>query len=141
MLRHRLVDSDREAEMAESWKQRIKIRTPDMENNILSLSGGNQQKAAVGRWLVEGVHCLLADDLTRGVDAAGRAAIHRTLREYARAGNAVVAYSSDPEELVALCDRVLVMADGRVTREIEAEELTVETIEAATRVKPKGIAA
>jgi ABC-type sugar transport system ATPase subunit len=135
-----LVRRKREVKAAVETVDRFAIRGT-AQQQLGSLSGGNQQKAAVGRWLVEGVHCLLADDLTRGVDAAGRAAIHRTLREYARAGNAVVAYSSDPEELVALCDRVLVMADGRVTREIEAEELTVETIEAATRVKPNGIAA
>ena len=79
-----------------------------------SLSGGNQQKVALGRWLEQSGICLLAADPTRGVDVRGRRAIHKTLVDFCAEGNALLAHSVDPDELVELCDRALVMAEGRI---------------------------
>jgi ABC-type sugar transport system ATPase subunit len=107
--------------------------TPDQP--LRTLSGGNQQKVALGRWLDRRGICVLADEPTRGVDVRGRSAIHEALIALSAAGNSVLVRSTDPEELVELCDRVLVMVDGKVTRTLAGDDLTTEQIEAATRTK------
>jgi ribose transport system ATP-binding protein len=100
-----------------------------------SLSGGNQQKVALGRWLERSGICLLASDPTRGVDVRGRRAIHQTLVDFGAAGNALLVHSVDPEELVELCNRVLVMAEGRIVAQLRGAELTSHQLEAATRMR------
>jgi ribose transport system ATP-binding protein len=100
-----------------------------------SLSGGNQQKVALGRWLQRSGICLLASDPTRGVDVRGRRAIHQALVDFGAAGNALLVHSVDPEELVELCDRVLVMAEGRIVAQLRGAELTSHNLEAATRMR------
>jgi len=102
---------------------------------IGALSGGNQQKVALGRWLGRKHLCLMADEPTHGVDAAGRVAIHDLLRGLSADGNVVLVHSTDPEELVALCNRVLVLVEGKATTELDAEALTVDALEAASRLK------
>jgi ABC-type sugar transport system ATPase subunit len=102
-----------------------------------SLSGGNQQKVALGRWLDRSGICLLAADPTRGVDVRGRRAIHQTLVDFGAAGNALLVHSVDPEELVELCNRVLVMAEGRIVAELRDAELTSHKLEAATRMRTR----
>jgi ribose transport system ATP-binding protein len=100
-----------------------------------SLSGGNQQRVALGRWLQRSGICLLASDPTRGVDVRGRRAIHQALVDFGAAGNALLVHSVDPEELVELCDRVLVMAEGRIVAQLRGAELTSHNLEAATRMR------
>jgi ABC-type sugar transport system ATPase subunit len=93
-----------------------------------SLSGGNQQKVIVGRWLELRPQVLLADDPTRGVDVATREEIHRLLRELTDGGSTVVLTSSDDRELAEICDRVYVVYRGRVVAELEGDEVTEEGI-------------
>jgi ABC-type sugar transport system ATPase subunit len=102
-----------------------------------SLSGGNQQKVALGRWLERSGICLLATDPTRGVDVRGRRAIHQTLVDFGVAGNALLVHSVDPEELVELCNRVLVMAEGRIVAQLRDADLTSHQLEAATRMRTR----
>jgi len=102
---------------------------------LRTLSGGNQQKVALGRWLDRSGICILADEPTRGVDVRGRTAIHEGLVRLCDAGNAVLVRSTDPEELVELCNRVVVLVAGRVSRVLSGEALTTERIEASTRTK------
>jgi ABC-type sugar transport system ATPase subunit len=93
-----------------------------------SLSGGNQQKVAIARWLVERPRLLILDEPSRGVDVGARAEIHRIVRRLAEEGTAILAISSDNEELVGLCDRVVVMAEGRVTGELVGRDITIDGI-------------
>ena len=86
------------------------------------LSGGNQQKVVIGRWLKRMPRVLILDEPTRGVDIGARAEIHRMIRELAGKGMAVLVVSSEPDELPELCDRVLVMAEGRIVREFSGAE-------------------
>ena len=105
---------------------------------IRNLSGGNQQRVAVARSLSLGAPLLLlGDDLTRGVDIVGRSHIHRLLRGAARDGAAILLYSSDPEEICVLCDRVLVMRDGDIIRELSAAEVTVSSLEGEVQRKQR----
>jgi ABC-type sugar transport system ATPase subunit len=105
---------------------------------LRTLSGGNQQKVAMARWLDRSDCCLLANEPTRGVDVRGRAAIHRALIDFCAAGNTLLVRSTDPEELVELCQRVIVMVDGRPAGELSGARLTGEALEASTRWKGRG---
>jgi ABC-type sugar transport system ATPase subunit len=100
------------------------------EELIRNLSGGNQQKVAVARAVSVGTPMLLiGDDLTRGVDIVGRSHIHILLREAVAKSAAILLYSTDPEELVALCDRVLVLRDGTIIQELQRPGIAVEALE------------
>jgi ribose transport system ATP-binding protein len=121
---------DRKAAKATIGRLEIRGATDDA---LRTLSGGNQQKLALGRWLTREGACLLADEPTLGVDAHGRGAIHELLLAQAGRGTTVLVHSSDPEELVSICGRVLAMASGRVVRELAGARLTVAALEAATR--------
>jgi len=127
MLRRRLVDSRREDEMAESWKQRIKIRTPDMDNNILSLSGGNQQKAVFARALGSDAEIVLMDDPMRGVDVGTKLEVYDLLRAEAKAGRTFLWYTTEMDEL-NYCDHIYVFRNGRIVADLPREEMTEQKI-------------
>ena len=95
---------------------------------VATLSGGNQQKVQVARWLVADTPILILDDPTRGVDVGARAEIHEILLELAASGRALLLVSSDAGELVTLCSRILVMRDGRLVRQLAADEATEGTL-------------
>lgn len=107
---------------------RTTLKSAGAGEPVANLSGGNQQKVAIGRCLVVNPKVLLLDDPTRGVDVSARAEIHQLLRDLAIEGSAVLVSSSDNEELVELCDRVVVMAAGRVVGEIIGADLTEAAI-------------
>ena len=103
--------------------QALKLRFAGFDASIGSLSGGNQQKVLLGRWLVEATRVLLLDDPAKGIDLASRADLYALLRELAGKGLAILLYSSDDAELLDHADRVLVMNGGRVTAELSGERL------------------
>jgi ribose transport system ATP-binding protein len=127
MLRRQLVDGNRETEMAESWKARIKIRTPDMDNNILSLSGGNQQKAVFARALGSDAEIVLMDDPMRGVDVGTKLEVYDLLRAEAAAGRTFLWYTTEMDELHH-CDHIYVFRNGRIVADLPREEMSEQTI-------------
>lgn len=127
MVRHRLVDSRREAEMAQSWQQRIKIRTPDMANNILSLSGGNQQKAVFARALGSDAEIVLMDDPMRGVDVGTKLEVYDLLRAEAATGRTFLWYTTEMDEL-NYCNHIYVFRNGRIVADLPREEMTEQKI-------------
>lgn len=106
----------------------VTVKARDVTARVGSLSGGNQQKVAIARWLVAPPRLLILDEPSRGVDVGARAEVHRVIRELAARGTAVLAISSDNEELVALCDRVVVMAEGRVAGSLRGREIREDRI-------------
>ena len=92
------------------------------------LSGGNQQKVVIGKWLMRSPRLLILDEPSRGVDVGARAEIHRLIRALAHQGTAVLVISSDTEELPGLCDRALVMVEGRVHGELVGRAVTREAL-------------
>jgi ribose transport system ATP-binding protein len=104
--------------------ERLRIKTPSLSAEIGGLSGGNQQKALIARWLRPGLRLLFLDEPSRGVDVGARQEIHDAVRELADSGVGTVVISSDVEELVQLCDRVVVLAEGVVTGELVGSEIT-----------------
>ncbi len=107
---------------------RLQLRPADPRRAVRTLSGGNQQKVVVGRWLLRGARVLLLDEPTRGVDVGARAEMYGLIRELADAGVAVVVVSSEVPEVLGLADRVLVMREGHVIGEAAAGELTEEDV-------------
>jgi ribose transport system ATP-binding protein len=114
---------DLEAGMAQTWQERIGIRTPDMANNILSLSGGNQQKALFARALGSDARIILMDDPMRGVDIGTKLDVYGLIRDEAAQGRTFLWYTTETEEL-ANCDRVYVFRNGRIVSELARGELT-----------------
>jgi ABC-type sugar transport system ATPase subunit len=106
----------------------LSIKTPSVSAKIAGLSGGNQQKAMIARWLSPKTKVLILDEPSRGVDVEAREEIHDAIRELARTGVAVILISSDVEELVMLTDRVVVLREGRVTGELAADEIVESRI-------------
>jgi ribose transport system ATP-binding protein len=107
------IDQRVERAQVPALLERLAVRYADLEQPITQLSGGNQQKVVLGRWLWGDAAIFLLDEPTRGVDAAARQSIYAILRELAAAGKAVLVASSDYEELTTLCDRILVLSRGR----------------------------
>ncbi len=106
----------------------LNVRTPSMESNVASLSGGNQQKVVMSRALLRKPAMLIADEPTQGVDVGARAEIYRIIREVAAGGIPVIVASSDAHELEGLCDRVVVMSRGQSVVELTGEAVTEERI-------------
>ena len=127
-----LVSGSRRKALAQQIVRDLAVKTPNIETPVGRLSGGNQQKALIGRWLRAKPRVLILDEPTRGVDIGARSEIHRLVRELARDGMAVLVISSEAEELPDLCDRVMVMAEGRVVRELGGADLNRSAIVAAS---------
>jgi len=120
--------SSQEASQAESLRNKLDVRCHSIEQPVETLSGGNQQKIVLARWLLRDAHILLLDEPTRGVDAAAKEAIYQLLRELADQGKALVVVSSEMQELMALCDRIAVMSAGRLVQTFNADEWTAEKL-------------
>lgn len=122
-----LISRRREAELAKAWQQRIRIRTPDVGNNILSLSGGNQQKALFARALGSDAKIILMDDPMRGVDIGTKLEVYDLIREEAAKGRTFLWYTTETEELDN-CDHVYVFQSGRIVAALNRGELTEEKV-------------
>lgn len=118
-----LTTEGAERRAAHEATRRVDVRPDDPDRVIRTLSGGNQQKAVLARWLLRGCRVLLLDEPTRGVDVGARAEIYQLVRDLADAGVAIVVVSSDIDEVIGLSDRVLVVADGRVVHESAADAI------------------
>ena len=118
-------------------RQALAIKTPSLSQLIRNLSGGNQQKVLVSRWLLTLPEILMIDEPTRGIDVGAKSEIHRLMSGLAKEGKAILMVSSEMPEILGMSDRVLVMAGGRITGEFSRAEVTQEKVlEAATLVAP-----
>ena len=109
----------------------LRLRTPGLDEPVMNLSGGNQQKVLIGRWLLTGPRILILDEPTRGIDVGAKAEIHRLIVELARQGAAVLMISSDLPEVLGMSDRIMVMHEGRVTGFLgrdEADQVRIMTL-------------
>jgi ribose transport system ATP-binding protein len=111
---------------------RLALKMAGLEQAVSGLSGGNAQKVVIGKWLLRNPRFLLLDDPTKGVDVGAKAEIYKLLAELCAEGKSILLYSSDDEELIGLCDRVLVMHDGRISTELTGASLTKANLVAAS---------
>ena len=128
LARWGVVDRRRQDEVARRYVERLHIRCASLEQPIRELSGGNQQKVLLARWLSAEVLLLLLDEPTRGIDVGAKAEIIRLVGELAAQGLSALMIASELEELVAASDRVVVLRDGRTVRELEAESVSEPAI-------------
>ncbi|HHV93509.1 MAG TPA: sugar ABC transporter ATP-binding protein [Firmicutes bacterium] len=117
-----------EREVSNSLIERLAIKTPDSEQLVAFLSGGNQQKVAIAKWLVSEPKVLILDEPTKGVDVGAKSEIHRLMSELAAKGVGIIMVSSDLPEVLGMSDRVLVMSDGAITAEFTRAEATPDKI-------------
>jgi len=127
MLRGLLIDPQAETAMAQDWKGRIGIRTPDMRNPILSLSGGNQQKVLFARALGSDADIILMDDPMRGVDIGTKQEVYAIVRREADQGRTFLWYTTEMDELKH-CDRVYVFRNGGIVAELAGDQMTEERV-------------
>ncbi|MFS8146549.1 sugar ABC transporter ATP-binding protein [Rhizobium sp. BR 249] len=123
-----LLNGRAEAALAEDFARRLAVRMGGIEAPVKSLSGGNQQKVAIAKQLAVKPKVILMDEPTRGIDVGAKTEIHRLLRELARSGIGIVVISSEMPELLGLCDRLLVVREGRIAGELGPEEMSEEAV-------------
>jgi ribose transport system ATP-binding protein len=124
----RLVARGRETELAQEMCDKLRVRTPSLSQPVGLLSGGNQQKVVLGRWLARQPRVLILDEPTRGVDVGAKSEIYALMDQLARDGVAILMISSDLEEVLGVSDRVLVLHEGRLAGELTRAELSEEAI-------------
>jgi len=131
VARFGFIDSAAEARMAEAGVNRFRVRTGSLEQVVGRLSGGNQQKIVLGKWLANEPKLLILDEPTRGIDVGAKAEIHRLMCQLAAQGLAILMISSELPEVLGMSDRVLVMREGRLVAEFARADATPEAIGAA----------
>ncbi len=128
-LRHHLYLSDKTMKEDTQWSiDAMHTKTPTQETKIRSLSGGNQQKVILGRWLLTEPEVLLLDEPTRGIDVGAKYEIYQLILDLVNKGKVVIMVSSEMPELLGVCDRILVMSGGRLAGEVDAKKTTQEEI-------------
>jgi len=123
-----LVDRDREGAVAEEYRARLKIRAPSVATPLSSLSGGNQQKVVLSKWMNTRPRVLILDEPTRGIDVGSKAEVHQIIDELAREGLAIILISSELPEVLATADRILVMREGRQMGTFDRSEASAELL-------------
>ncbi|MCB1441288.1 MAG: sugar ABC transporter ATP-binding protein, partial [Nitratireductor sp.] len=139
-----IIDTAKENALIDEMVKLLAIRTAGVDIPVGALSGGNQQKVVIAKWLMRQPRIILLNDPTRGIDVGTKQEIYQLLRRLADDGAAIIFYSTDYDELIGCCDRVLVLYDGEVKRELAGDEinvhnliasaLNISTAEAAARV-------
>jgi putative multiple sugar transport system ATP-binding protein len=126
--RRGVVDESRETEVAEKYRSALRIRTPSVFQKVMNLSGGNQQKVVLAKWLFTAPDVLVLDEPTRGIDVGAKYEIYNIINDLSREGRAVVMISSEMPELLGMCDRIYVMNQGGFVGELTAAEASQEAI-------------
>ena len=123
-----LVNRRREREVAQDYSARLQVRSAGIDQLVKALSGGNQQKVVLAKWLITNPSVLILDEPTRGIDVGSKAEVHRIISELARKGLAIILISSELPEVLAMADRVLVMHEGRVAAEFTHADVDQEKV-------------
>lgn len=123
-----ITDHRRVKTNAEKWSGRLKISAPDINTTVGTLSGGNQQKVVMGKWLETEPDVIILNEPTRGIDVASKAEIYKLIETLCKGGMAVIMVSSEQTEILSLTDRTIVMCEGRITGELRREEYTPERL-------------
>jgi rhamnose transport system ATP-binding protein len=128
LTRASLLTSAAENAAARIWASRLQVKTNALDAVAGTLSGGNQQKVVLAKWLATQPRVLIIDEPTRGIDIGTKAEVHRLLSELAGQGLAILMISSELPEVLGMADRVLVMCEGRLTADIDRADATSETV-------------
>ncbi len=123
-----ILDKRRETNVAEDYRRQLAIRTPGVQQKVVNLSGGNQQKVVLSKWLFTDPQVLILDEPTRGIDVGAKFEIYTIMKDLAEQGRGIVMISSEMPELLGMCDRIYVMNEGRIVGELSRDEASQEKI-------------
>ncbi len=132
LSRNFVIDRKAESNAIDAVVQKLKIKVGQLTDPVATLSGGNQQKVVIAKWLLTGARVLLLNDPTRGIDVGTKEEIYRLFRELADAGTSILFYSTDYDELIGCCDRVLILYGGRIVQTLEGDAITETNIVASS---------
>ena len=124
VLRAGVISSSLEEKLSKEYADKLHVVTPSMETEVQYLSGGNQQKVVIAKWLVQNSEILFLDEPTRGIDVGAKAEIYRLINRMAKEGKTIIMISSEMPELLGMCDRIMVMPEGHKMGELNAAEAT-----------------
>lgn len=128
ILKNGIVSNSLENDYASTYSKRLRVSTPSLDTQVQYLSGGNQQKVVIAKWLMQESEILFLDEPTRGIDVGSKAEIYQLINQLAKAGKTVVMISSEMPEILGMSDRIMVMHEGRKMGELGREEATQEKI-------------
>ncbi len=128
IVRNGLLDEDEELRASEQYRQALRIKTPTVNEGVSKLSGGNQQKVVLAKWMFTEPELLILDEPTRGIDVGAKYEIYTLIQQLADAGKGVVVISSELPELLGMCDRIYTVCEGRITGEVLREDATQESL-------------
>ena len=126
--RKRLISRRKDREISSKWIEALATKTPSLDTPAEALSGGNQQKVVLAKWLELSPDVLILNEPTRGIDVGAKAEIYRILNGLCREGKCIIMITSEMPELLAMSDRILILSEGKVTGMLTAEEATQEMI-------------
>ena len=122
------IDRKREDEVAQKYVEQLKTKTPGVDQLVVNLSGGNQQKVVIAKWLAKNCDILIFDEPTRGIDVGAKSEIYHLMNELVAEGKSIIMISSEMTEILRMSDRIVVMCEGKKTGEIDISEATQENI-------------
>jgi len=125
---HTVIDQDREYAVAEEYRGKLSIKTPSVEQLVGNLSGGNQQKVLLAKWMFAEPDIMILDEPTRGIDVGAKYEIYCIINDLAKAGKSVIMISSELPEVLGMSDRIYIMNEARIVGEMKASEATQENI-------------
>ena len=125
---HAVIDADKEYAVAGEYRDKLKIKTPSVDQLVGNLSGGNQQKVLLSKWMFADPDVLILDEPTRGIDVGAKYEIYCIIADLAKQGKSIIMISSEMGELIGMSDRIMVMCDGRITGFIDGKDATQENI-------------
>ncbi|WP_088052416.1 multiple monosaccharide ABC transporter ATP-binding protein [Virgibacillus dakarensis] len=123
-----VLQKGREIGEAESIKSKINIKTPTIQQKVLNLSGGNQQKVVLGKWIFTDPDVLILDEPTRGIDVGAKFEIYKIINELAESGKSIIMISSELPELIGMCDRIYTLNEGKITGDFEKDRVDQEKL-------------
>ena len=136
--KHKVIDKDKEYQVAEKYRQMLKTKCPSVEQNVGNLSGGNQQKVLLAKWMFTDPDILILDEPTRGIDVGAKYEIYCIINDLVAAGKSVIMISSELPEVLGMSDRIYIMNAARIVGELKAEEASQEIIMASILKSGKG---
>ena len=128
VARFGVVDREGETKIAEQYRRDLNVKTPTVEAVVGKLSGGNQQKVVLSKWIFADPDVLILDEPTRGIDVGAKYEIYTIMNALAAQGKAIIVISSELPELLGTCDRIYALSQGRITGEVSREDATQETL-------------
>ena len=135
---HTVIDGDKEYAVAEEYRDKLKIKTPSVEQLVGNLSGGNQQKVLLAKWMFAHPDIMILDEPTRGIDVGAKYEIYCIINDLAAEGKSVIMISSELPEVLGMSDRIYIMNEGKFVGEMKAEEATQESIMAVILQSGRG---